>query len=292
MKRARILLALAAVGLGLFAGCGGGEEAVQPPTFAELIPHPEVAAEDKGPSILDGCRSGVDYTEAWTCVYGDPASEKTVVLWGDSHAMQFAPPMIELAEARGWRLVTIFRGSCLVADVPFQPACDAWRENALARIENERPDRIITATDTGNGYALGGEGNQRDLIESTPTLVDAYARTLNRLVSATGDRPGGVLVIRDFPRADDPPPECLVKHPEEMEVCDFKGFRRNPPGFDVEAVRLVRKARLADPATVVCPTGTCPATTNGMVVFRDTAHLTATYAATLAGWLGEQIGDV
>ena len=28
------------------------------------------------------------------------------------------------------------------------------------------------------------------------------------------------------------------------------------------------------------------------VVFRGAARLTATYAATLAGWLGEQIGDV
>jgi len=271
----------------LAAGCGGsGDEG-----STRLDPRPDVAWEDKGPAILDGCRSGVEYTEAWTCVYGDPGSEKTVVLWGDSHAMQFTPPMIELARERGWRLVTMFRGSCFTGDIGFRPACDAWRANAMERIREEKPGLVVTATDTGDGYTLTEGATRLSRKESEPLLRRAYARTLRELERITGDRPGGVVVIRDLPRSHGRPPDCLQKHPEDPARCDFDGFRKNPPGFDLDAARDVDGVRLLDLAGVVCPGGTCPASRDGMVVYRDTTHLSATYAETLANWLGERIGS-
>ncbi|MCB0870495.1 MAG: hypothetical protein KDB52_06650 [Solirubrobacterales bacterium] len=275
------------IGSCLIAGCGGSDS--EETTIADLVPQPEVAWEDKGPVILDGCRSGVEYTEAWSCVYGDPGSDRTVVLWGDSHAMQFSPPLIRLAEERGWRLVTMFRGNCLTADVSYKPACDAWRENAMDRIADERPDLVATATDTGNGYALWRGGERLGREESEPILREAFARTLGQLGRATGNRPGSVVVLRDLPRSEFRPPDCLLENPENLAACDFRGFRKNPPGFDLVAARRTPGVRLVDLSATVCPGGICNSARNGMVIYRDTTHISATYAETLTDLIGEQI---
>jgi hypothetical protein len=273
----------------LLAGCGASAAVSVDTAFT---PPPEEVVDDKGEAVLDGCRSGMEHTEAWTCVYGDPGSDESVVLWGDSHAMQFVPPMIRLAERKGWRLVTLFRGSCLTADAPFEPACDAWRMNALNRIARESPDLVVTATDTGNGYALARDGVQLSREESGDLLREAYTRTLDRLAEITGRRAGSVVVIRDLPRAEHPPPDCLARNRDRPETCDFEGVRRDPPGFDLEAAHDVRGARLVDPGPEVCPGDRCPAVRDGKVVYRDTAHLSATYAVTLTDWLEEQIGEL
>lgn len=287
-KNLPALLAGALISACLLAGCGGEPGQVK---IVDLIPSPDVARDDKGPAILDGCRSGTGYTEAWTCVYGNPASERKVVLWGDSHAMQFTTPMIDLARRNNWRLVTMFRGSCFTGDVGFRPACDQWRANAMARIREEQPGLIVTATDTGDGYTLT-EGEARlSRKASEPLLRRAWSRTLRQLEQVTGNRRGGVVVIRDLPRSVVPTPDCLQAHADDLARCDFKGFRKNPPGFDLEAARQVDGVKLVDPSERVCPGGICPAIRDGMVTYRDTTHLSATYAATLADWLGERIGS-
>jgi len=278
---------LVAAGAVALAGCGDGDSP-GPVAVTSLVPDPEVARDDKGPVILDGCRSGLEYTDAWTCVYGDPASAETVVLWGDSHAMQFSPPLIKLAEERGWRLVTMFRGNCLTADVTFEPACDAWRANALDRIEAEQPKLVITATDTGNGYALWEDGKRMSRQDSEPLLRGAYERTLEKLAGATRPR-GGVILIRDLPRSGFRPPDCLLEHPEDLAACDFEGMRKNPPGFDLAAARKVGGVKLVDLSDVICPGGTCNSARDGMVVYRDATHISATYAETLTDLLGRQI---
>lgn len=273
----------------VLAGCGS-ESA--PATVSGLTPAPGMAAEDKGPAILDGCRSGTFHTEAWACVYGDPASEKTVVLWGDSHAMQFSPPLIALAGQRGWRLVTMFRGNCLTALVEYRPACDRWRANSLARIEREKPEMVITATDTGNGYALWRDGDRLTRQASEPLLREAYASTLRQLRRITGGTDGRVVVLRDLPRAAFRPPDCLLENPEDLAACDFRGFRKNPPGFDLAAARRVDGVKLVDLSEAVCPSGLCSSARDGMVVYRDTTHLSATFAATLTELLGQQIDSL
>ncbi|HMY27225.1 MAG TPA: hypothetical protein PLJ59_12945, partial [Solirubrobacterales bacterium] len=67
-SKGRLAAALAgtAVTVCLLAGCGSDPG---PATISGLVPAPEVAKEDKGPAILDGCRSGTFHTEAWSCVY-------------------------------------------------------------------------------------------------------------------------------------------------------------------------------------------------------------------------------
>mgnify|MGYP007089154189 FL=1 len=205
--------------------------------------------------------------------------------------MQFSPPLIRLAEERGWRLVTMFRGNCLIADVAYQSACDDWRANAFERIAEEKPEKVIVATDTGNGYALWQGGDRLTRGESEPLLREAFVRTLKRLSGLTGARRGGVVVLRDLPRSGFRPPDCLIEHPGDLAACDFKGFRKNPPGFDLVAARKVRGVDLVDLSEVVCPAGICSSARDGMVIYRDATHISATFAETLSGFLGDRIKE-
>ena len=65
----------------------------------------------------DGCHLNPPETEVPECVYGNPSSKTTVVLFGDSHVMQWFPALNELAKERNWRLVGLTKAACPPAEV-------------------------------------------------------------------------------------------------------------------------------------------------------------------------------
>ncbi len=44
-----------------------------------------------------------------------------------------------------------------------------------------------------------------------------------------------------------------------------------------------------DPLPKICPRGRCAAARGRVLIWRDRAHLSATYAATLTGWLDRRL---
>ena len=107
---------------------------------------------------------------------------------------------------------------------------------------------------------------------------DAIGRLLSRI-------PGKVGLIVDNPVANIDVPACLAANVNDIRACAYP--RSYAFGFDFlvrerEASR-VSGAPLIDLATNVCPgRGACPAVVNGYIVFRDSHHLTASFAASLA----------
>lgn len=67
----------------------------------------------------DGCHlepADVDVRDE--CVYGDDGP--LVLLAGDSHAAQWFPALETLAEDRGYRLASLTKSSCPLADFPIE----------------------------------------------------------------------------------------------------------------------------------------------------------------------------
>jgi hypothetical protein len=76
-------------------------------------------ARDEMPEIYRaGCHLDLDDSKIRDCVYGDPSSATTIVLWGDSHAAQWFPAVKAVAERRQWRLVPMTKSGCPAADIP------------------------------------------------------------------------------------------------------------------------------------------------------------------------------
>ena len=64
------------------------------------------------------CLKGDNDTDATPCVFGDTARARTLVVFGDSHAMQWMPALDSIAKATGYRLLGFYKIVCPVPDVP------------------------------------------------------------------------------------------------------------------------------------------------------------------------------
>ena len=62
--------------------------------------------------------------------------------------------------------------------------------------------------------------------------------------------------------------------------------------FIARGARRVKGVKLVDPRKVLCPDRRCPSVIGNVIVYRDTYHLSATFAKTLAPWLYERLPDL
>lgn len=256
------------------------------------MPDLEVAASDKGQMALDNCRPWFENVEPLSCSYGDSTSRIKIALVGDSHAMQWGPPLIRLARKRGWHLVTFLRANCPIADVSYDPDCDKWRRNAFDAIDAARPKHIIVSTSIGARYRLKSGGEEISRRASEPRLRAGMTRTLKRLLKTPGlvRNRTAVRVIRDQAMAPFVPALCLARRPDNPFSCRFESRRTFGPGFDWIAAKRAGILPAIDPLKVLCGPRWCYSTRGQMLIYRDTDHLTATFARTLARWLGKRLG--
>jgi peptidoglycan/LPS O-acetylase OafA/YrhL len=255
-------------------------------TVAAVAPNPREAKDDRGTLYEDGCLVEQHESSSPLCVYGNPRSNKTVVLFGNSHAMHWFPALEPIAKPRNWRLVALTRAGCPIGDVRFADRCDAWREETLRRIEQrERPRLVITATSTAMRLGVVIDGERLSPKDSVPHMRRGLERTLRRL-RATGAR---VILLKDLPRSPHDVPTCVSEHPERLDRCAFRRERHPDRDFDAQSADPVDGADVVDAAPVVCPRGVCPAVMGKALVYRDDNHLTATFARTLSPWLDAKL---
>jgi hypothetical protein len=104
------------------------------------------------------------------------------------------------------------------------------------------------------------------------------ARTLARLPQSSR-----VLILGDTPKNDMDPVDCLMRHRGDMSACVSR--RRPVPARTIErAIRQVSIDRGAHHRTLypkVCSYDPCPLVQGGILIYRDRAHLTATFARRL-----------
>jgi peptidoglycan/LPS O-acetylase OafA/YrhL len=258
-------------------------------TVAWLRPDPRSARDDRGRVFRDGCLVRQGESTSPPCVYGNPRSGRTVVLYGNSHAMHWFPALERVAQRRDWRLVVLTRAGCAIGDVRFSRRCDAWREHALRRIEQrELPELVVLATSTSMSVGVVVAGRRRSQADSVPHLRRGLERTLRRL-RATGAR---VIVINDLPRSPHDVPDCVSEQPDSLDRCAFRREQRPERAFDAQSAAAVDGAHALDPAPIVCPGGVCPAVMGNALVYRDDNHFTATFARTLSPWLDAALEGV
>ncbi len=251
--------------------------------------------ENRPQMYSDGCHLDLPETKSPECVYGNPSSKTTVVLFGDSHAMQWFPALNELAEERDWRLIGFSKSACPPAEVRVYSSglrreyreCDEWRERTLERIaQKENPSLIVTSMLNRYRAREDGKGLPRDA--SNEVVVEGYASTLKKLRS-TG---APVAVIEDVPRPDKDIPECVSRSLDRLQDCAFpRSEAMGQPRVNARAAAEVEGASLIDATPMVCPGKTCPAVIGDVLVYRNGAHLTRTYVRSLSPWLGERLPE-
>jgi hypothetical protein len=202
---------------------------------ANLEPSLESARANQPRPVADGCLIRWLGVGSGPCVYGSPASPRTVVLFGDSHALQWFPALDRAARARRWRLVSLTKTTCPPVQLSFwspvlgRPCreCDQWRSNMLQRIRSERPALVVlgAARHYGDVYHFQVYG---------PAWISGLAKMV-RQVRATGAR---VVVLGPTPKPKVDVPDCLSRHLRNAVACTTP----RQVALDTGGVRAERQA--------------------------------------------------
>ena len=111
-----------------------------------------------------------DELDLQPCEYGMPGGDRTILLYGDSHAVQWFEPLEQIALQRGYRLVVLLKAGCPVADVDVPTpvlhyTCPPYRDRAITWIDEQpaRPGgrRQLVHAVPGRRRGVGG-GHRRD----------------------------------------------------------------------------------------------------------------------------------
>ncbi|RSM67468.1 acyltransferase [Actinoplanes sp. ATCC 53533] len=262
-----------------------------PAVPSNLTPRLDRAAKDKPRFYREGCSGDFDDAEVKKpCVYGDPASPTTVVLFGDSHAGHWFPALEAAALQRHWKLVVVTKSACTAADGIIYleqlkrefTECGQWRRAAWRYTRSLRPAMIVVASTYPSNDLLDVTGTQDE------AWAAAWQRSIRRL-SAPGTK---VFFIADTPWQAGSAPDCLSAHPDEPSACvRDREAAVNLPGRRklVEDAARAGGASIIDPAPWFCTATWCPSVIGNILVYRDQHHITTAYSRLLAPLLAARL---
>ena len=261
------------------SGSGQTGQTVRPqPLPVGVRPALADAARDREALATDGCTLSELRVEPRTCVFGDPNGRVTVALVGDSHAAQWFPALNRIAQQRGWRLVTFTKVACRFVDLRIYSRtlkreyteCERWRTIVVQRLVKLAPALVVVGSARGMAPMVAADADPK-------RQGLAMARLLRPIRSR-------IAVLMDTPWWTSDVPTCIAQHRRDVTACNVArpvalGWRH---GIAERAAVAASGATLVDMTNSVCPSDPCPVVANNMIIYRDSFHLTATFAAALA----------
>ncbi|WP_079008063.1 acyltransferase family protein [Streptomyces sp. XY431] len=257
------------------AGAVDGPGLLAPGTrVLTLTPSLARAREDFPPG--KGCEIPLGAETSPRCLFGAESSPDRIVLIGDSHAGQWISAALAMAEQRQWALEVLVKPGCPLATLTVRnnvlgrtfEECDRWRENTFTRLTSGPKPRLVLMAGL-NRY--GGQDER----------TEGWTRTLDRL-TALGTP---LAYLGDTPMPGKDIPTCLAGSDGRSDACFFPrgtAFERDPllDGGLAERYRV----RALDLGPLLCPGPgpDCPAVLEGVILYRDTGHITDTLARVLA----------
>ncbi|BAL92266.1 putative acyltransferase [Actinoplanes missouriensis 431] len=267
-----------------------GQSATKVPE--NLTPEFETAAGERSAPQDEGCHVGLTgpFAPQTDCAYADTDADRTVVLFGDSHALQWFPAFEDLAKKHDWRLMVYTRSACSPADLELQERraqrryteCDTWRRQIIKKIGKLRADLVVVSSSVNYRALLTGEPSDPDAVWRA-----AWRRTLDRLQRAAGQ----VAILGDTPFLAGDPADCLATRPAAIGTC--------APPADMVVLepgwRAIQRATgnevgipTVDPLPWLCAQR-CPLVVGNRLVYRDSNHMTSAYARLIAPLLDPKL---
>jgi len=236
-----------------------------------------------------GCDDWFHSDRVRICAFGPEDARHTAVLMGDSIGAQWFPAVAEVFNRPGWRLLVLTKSSCPMVDKTiFYPLigrsyveCTTWRAHALQQVAALRPDIVIL----GSASVYGFDRSQ---------WVEGTARLLKVISGVTGH----IYILRGTPDLPFDGPSCLASQSWlpwlhlRQNTCQASSYSLH--GNRVyqalqQASQRFGNVTVLDLNDAICPNGMCDAERKGKVVFRDSQHMTATFADSLSGELAHQL---
>jgi hypothetical protein len=194
-----------------------------------------------------------------------------VVVLGDSHAAMWMPAFVRFAVRYHWKLVPLVKPGCVPA-VMASGKCPIWYRWALGQVRRLHA-RAVVLSQFGSRWGRGG--------------VVAVARELRDLIPLTRH----LAVIEDPPARNRAALDCLLARGATLGSCAFPVTPDEATAYaSVRRETLGVRAGYVRTAQWFCARGLCPTVVGTVVTYRDTTHITATYARVLADPLAAELG--
>lgn len=251
---------------------------------------PWARARTDGPLIYSmPCDSWYHSKDVNLCVFGPSEAEHAAIVMGDSMGLQWFPALAKIFDRPGWQLIVLTKSACPMVDLPyFYPKigreyveCEIWRRNALLEIARRKPDILIL----GSSYTYGF--SEHDWTEGTIRVLQQVSHVS-----------GSVAILRSTPVLPFNAPSCASPR-SRLHTALASSDRCRAAADSTEGDMVLHalqsaaarfgNVRVLDMNDAVCPAGVCHAEQGGMIAFRDSQHMTATYVASLANVLAARM---
>jgi hypothetical protein len=228
------------------------------------------------------------------CLYGNLKGTKTIVLFGDSHALSWEPAMVQAAKLQGWKLLSLTMSACTPSDIPaWNPTlhsvmknCPLWRKASIAKIVAAKPYVVVIAGTRGFA-TVDAKGMVINGTDRTAAYDAGMKRTIDKLKTVAKH----VILLQDTPASIFDPPLCLSNNPASTIICATPVDKAISSSWQSEEHSLAtdESVGIIDPSYWICPTAPCPVVIANLLVYLDSGHLTATFSAALGRRLGTAI---
>ncbi|MBA6412941.1 acyltransferase [Parahaliea sp. F7430] len=224
--------------------------------------------------------------ELTPCEFKGEGYSKTIVLIGDSILAQWFSLFAEVYPPPEWRVIVLTKSACPMIDVDFfyprigatYTVCSNWRQKAIEYLKDISPDLIVLGSAASNSF----NKNQ---------WIDGSRRIFEKLTLASDN----IVVIAGTPKLAFDGPSCLERALSAnnslptvenlIGACQTK--KSDSPASTVEkyldtAIANIKGVSLINLNALVCPNNICGAISkDGVIVFRDSQHLTDSFVRSL-----------
>ncbi|QRM28267.1 acyltransferase family protein [Microvirga sp. VF16] len=246
---------------------------------SKVIPKPERVKDDVSSAYAAKCHQMIEGTEVLTCDYGDPKRGTKIVMVGNSHATHWFPAFEELARAQPIYFRGLAKSACIFSLEPVYDAglkrpyteCAEWSKNVIEWLARERPDVVLISHSPAD----------------RKIKPEVLAATWKRLIEMGMD----IRHVRSIPRLSFDPGKCLEGNEDWMAKC-IPSRKRALKQNNLYVVAKMLNVEILDFSEYFCDADRCPVLIGGVLVYRDSHHMTATYARSLSRAMEEKLASV
>jgi peptidoglycan/LPS O-acetylase OafA/YrhL len=223
----------------------------------------------------DGCHANYAQTNSDKCEFADKKSQKTMVLYGDSHAAQWFPALVEIASRSGYKLISLTKSACPAVDTVrldqggFKMSrCKQWRINSIKRIQDINPDVLIMSS--------------FQYFAQPPRFTDRekwWNDGQRKLLTEVKNVSPHLIYLTDTPHPLRDIPACLANY--SISKCNTTQRSEN---LSISGFNII------NPNPWLC-SRVCPAVKDGVVAYRDASHISVDIAIALIPRLTQALRD-
>lgn len=230
----------------------------------------------------------------YTCQFGvrSPSATRTIALIGDSHATHWRGALEVVAQSRGWSGYSLTRAGCALSlarpdlGKAHLRACTNWRKAVFAWFgRHPRVSTVFVSQATGLGVRAPRGRSAREY------QIQGYIRAWRRLPRTVRQ----IVVLRDTPIVRENTAACVERAMRRGRRADLacalsraKVLRRDPAAVAARRPNTAR-VRVIDMSRFMCSPKLCYPVVGGVLVHKDTTHMTSVFASTLGPFLLDRV---